>query len=159
MSKITSIKELYQLKESIKNNDKTMLVGFDVSKEYSDICFMDSAHNILLKNFRFPHSREGFNTMLNKVYSIRESFEKQSIFCGLEPTGKYHKPLASFLIQNDLPVCQISTVIAKDNRRTLDGSWRKNDSKDALNITDLMFQGKVLYRKVIELRNLSQFLS
>ena len=145
MSKITSIKGLYQLKEAIKNNDKTMLVGFDVSKEFSDMCIIDSAHNVLLKNFRFSNTREGFDTMLSKVYVTKDSFCKQDIFCGFEPTGKYHKPLALFLLQNDLSICQISTVIAKDNRRTLDGSWRKNDVKDALNITDLMFQGKVLF--------------
>ncbi|MFH1288143.1 MAG: IS110 family transposase [bacterium] len=145
MPKIASIKELYQLKETIKNNGNTMLVGFDVSKEYSDMCFMDSAHNILLKNFRFSNNRKGFNSMLNKIYVTKDVFGKQDIFCGFEPTGQYHKPLAAFLLQKDLPVCQISTMIAKDNRRTLDGSWRKNDAKDALNVTDLMSQGKVLY--------------
>ena len=142
------IQELYQIKENIKNNDKTILVGFDVSKAFTDMCIIDSAHNILLKNYRFSNSREGFNTMLDKINATKDKYAKQAIFCGFEPTGKYHKPLALFLLNNDLPVCQISTIIARDNRRSLDGSWRKNDEKDALNITDLMFQGKIMYYPV-----------
>ncbi len=145
MAKITCIQELYQVKESIKNNDNTMLVGFDVSKAFTDMCIMDSAHNILLKRFRFSNDREGFNTTFAKINATKDKYGKQAIFCGFEPTGRYHKPLALFLLQNDLAVCQISTVIAKDNRRSLDGSWRKNDSKDALNVADLMFQGKIMY--------------
>ncbi|MCK5491967.1 MAG: IS110 family transposase, partial [Candidatus Omnitrophica bacterium] len=118
---------------------------FDVSKEFSDLCLTDSAQNILLKKYKFAHTKKGFNKMLNKVYSIKDKFNKQDIFCGLEPTGKYHKPLASFLLKKDLALCLISTVVSSDNRRSLDGSWRKNDSKDAFNITDLMSRNRFLF--------------
>jgi transposase len=36
-------------------------------------------------------------------------------------------------------------VVAKENRKSLDGRWKKNDPRDAYNVTDLIFQGKMFY--------------
>ena len=62
-----------------------------------------------------------------------------------EPTGNYHKPVASYLIKNGYQVVGIFSVAAKENRKTLDGRWKKNDPRDAFNILDLVRQGKMFY--------------
>ena len=36
-------------------------------------------------------------------------------------------------------------VAAHENRKTLDGRWDTNDSRDAANVGDLMSQGKCLF--------------
>jgi len=64
---------------------------------------------------------------------------------GLEPTGTYHQAVATFLEQQGADVLLISSSVAYWNRRTQDGTWDKNDRKDAANCADLLEQGKVLF--------------
>jgi transposase len=42
-------------------------------------------------------------------------------------------------------VVLVSGVAAHENRKTLDGRWDTNDSRDAANVADLMSQGKCLF--------------
>jgi transposase len=63
----------------------------------------------------------------------------------VEPTGTYHQAVATFLEQQGALVTFVSNHVAHLNRRTLDGTWDKNDPKDAHNLGDLLEQGKVLF--------------
>jgi transposase len=67
------------------------------------------------------------------------------VVCGLEPTGTYHQALATFLEAQGADVVFLSSSVAYWNRRTQDGTWDKNDRKDAANCADLLEQGKVLF--------------
>jgi transposase len=67
------------------------------------------------------------------------------VVCGLEPTGTYHQAVAAFLEAQGADVVFLSSSVAYWNRRTQDGTWDKNDRKDAANCADLLEQGKVLF--------------
>ena len=42
-------------------------------------------------------------------------------------------------------VVLVSGVAAHENRKTLDGRWDSNDTRDAANVADLISQGKCLF--------------
>jgi transposase len=79
----------------------------------------------------------------------------------MEPTANYHKPLGDFLIRRLGHVVLVSGVAAKENRKTLDGRWDKNDVRDPANIADLISQGKFLFYEYAEpfLRELRDLLA
>ena len=62
-----------------------------------------------------------------------------------KPTGTYHQAIAAFLERQGADVLLLSSSVAYWNRRTQDGTWDKNDRKDAANCADLLEQGKVLF--------------
>ena len=63
----------------------------------------------------------------------------------MEPTANYHKPLGEHLIRCGHQVVWVSGVAAHENRKTLDGRWDTNDTRDAANVADLVSQGKCLF--------------
>jgi transposase len=63
----------------------------------------------------------------------------------MEPTGNYHKPLGEHLIRCGHKVVLVSGVAAHESRKTLDGRWDTNDTRDAANVADLVSQGKCLF--------------
>jgi hypothetical protein len=65
---------------------------------------------------------------------------KRVVF-GMEPTANYHKPLGEHLIRCGHGVVLVSGVAAHENRKTLDGRWDSNDTRDAANVAD--FPGEV----------------
>ena len=69
---------------------------------------------------------------------------KRVVF-GMEPTANYHKPLGEHLIRCGHGVVLVSGVAAHENRKTLDGRWDSNDTRDAANVADLVSQGKCLF--------------
>jgi len=78
-------------------------------------------------------------------------------------TGTYHRALATFLEGQGADVVLSSSSVAAWNRRTQDGTWDKNDRKDAANCADLLEQGKVLFYSqptgaLAELRHLVRLL-
>ena len=69
---------------------------------------------------------------------------------GLEPTGNYHKPLASWLLDRDQLLVLVSNRSIADNRQTLDGRWDKNDTKDSANVADLLCQAKCQFYERVD---------
>jgi hypothetical protein len=53
--------------------------------------------------------------------------------------------VATFLESQGADVVLVSSTVAYWNRRTQDGTWDKDDRKDAANRADLLEQGKVLF--------------
>ena len=138
--------ELYrQLKLNIRSNPKILIVGIDVSKDSSVACVADGTKHVYLKKFKFPNSVEGLNSIMHSVENIKQKHSKDIAVWALEPTGNFHKPIAHFLIKNNYHVVGVSTIAVKENRKTLDGRWRKSDPKDAYNIVDLVSQGKMYF--------------
>lgn len=144
---LSRIEQFRQLKKSIRRSNKFLIVGIDVGKKSSVACVTDTMKNIYLKKFKFSNTREDMDTLINKVTQLKTEYQKKNIVWAMEPTGNYHKPLVSYLGKKKFIVVGVSTVAAKENRKSLDGRWRKSDPKDAYNITDLVSQGKMYYQK------------
>ncbi len=58
-------------------------------------------------------------------------------------------------------VVLVAGIDVKNNRKTIDGRWDKNDTKDPAVIADLMSQGKILFYEYppMSLRDLRNLLS
>ena len=146
MFSISKIEKFRHMKSTIRKNPDLLLIGIDVSKNSSTTCFYNVEKEILLKNYRVTHTHEGFHQFIEKIEQIRHNNKFCEVVIGVEPTGNYHKTLCEFLKSKGYCVVYVSSVVAKNNRKTMDnGRWGKNDPKDALNITDLLAQGKILF--------------
>ena len=158
---LSRLAEFRQLKNDIRGSDRHLIIGIDIAKEKHHAFFGTAKGKSLLRKLVFENNRVGFETLLHrtKVFMAQEGLNK--IVLGVEPTADYHKPLAEYLINNGLPVVMVSNQAAKENRKTLDGRWDKNDTKDSANISDLMSQGKFLYYDLppLPMRDLRNLLS
>ena len=154
MNSLSYIERFRQIKNELRKNHNFLLIGIDVSKNTHVACIMNSLKNVYHKKFRFPNNSEGINSLVSATDAIMRKNNYTEIVFALEPTGNYHKPLANYLHDLGHIVCYVSSVAAKENRKTIDGRWRKNDPDDAYNITDLLNQGKIMF---YDLENQKQF--
>lgn len=146
MNTLSQIDQFRLVKSSLQKENNYLLIGVDVSKNFSTACFYNRAHGAILKNYRCQHSLSGFQQFFEKIESLRSTHELDRVIVGVEPTGNYHKALVEFLKDKGYLVVYVSSVAAVNNRKTLDGGrWGKNDPKDAFNIVDLIAQGKILF--------------
>src|SRR5512139_2981211 len=88
---------------------------------------------------------EGFRKLLGQAAALKVQGGLKKVVFGMEPTGDYHKPLGEHLIRCGHSVVLVSGVAACENRKTVDGRWDTNDTRDAANVADLMSQGKCLF--------------
>jgi len=144
-STLARLAEFSQLKKEIRGSDRHLIVGIDVAKEKHHAFFGTATGKSFLRRLIFDNNREGFETLLQRAQVIITQEGLDKVVFGVESTADYHKPLAEFLINNGLTVVLISNEAAKENRKTLDGRWDKNDTKDSANVADLISQGKFLY--------------
>lgn len=146
MSSITQLEQFRLVKSAVKKENGYLLIGLDASKNFSTACFYNRAQGVLVKSYRCQHSWLGFQEFFEKIESLKVKHAFERVLVGVEPTGNYHKVLVEFLRTKGYLVVYVSSVAAKNNRKTLDGGrWGKNDPKDAFNIVDLMIQGKILF--------------
>jgi transposase len=99
----------------------------------------------LLKRLVFENNVEGFRKLLAQAEAMKVQEGLKKVVFGMEPTGNYHKPLGEHLIRCGHLVVLVSGVGAYENRKTLDGRWDTNDTRDAANVADLVSQGKCLF--------------
>ena len=99
----------------------------------------------LLKRMVFENNFEGFQNLSDHEDSLKVRFGLDKVIYGFEPTANYHKPLAEHLIECFRNVVLVSGTAVNNNRKTIDGRWDKNDTKDPAVIADLISQGKILF--------------
>lgn len=120
---------------------RTLLVGIDISKDYSDACigFRDE---IIQKNLHFNNNLSGFQKLVETVTLIMKQKKSKFVIIGLEPTSVYWQPLYYFLIDKKFAVVTIDSRVAYHNRKTMNFDQSKSDKKDAVTIFDLVGQQK-----------------
>jgi len=134
-----------QIKSEIRGSDEYLIVGIDVAKNRHH-AFMGSAKgHSLLRKMVFENNLGDFGKLLERSEAVKIQNALTKVVYGMEPTGNYHKPLGSYLIQNGCQVVLVTGKAVKNNRELLDGRWDKNDNKDPANVADLISQGKCLY--------------
>lgn len=146
MNTITPIEQFRQLKEILRRQPtQVIIVGLDVGKLNSTTCIADGQKTIINKKIKISNTAQGLQRLKEQIMMIKNTDQKKHIVIGMEPTGNYHKPIANYFLKQHFQVVGISTVTAHENRRTLDGRWKKNDPKDAYNIVDLISQNKCFF--------------
>jgi len=146
--KATRRQQFCQIQSEITGSDQYQVVGIDVAKDKHHAFMGTASGKTLLKKLIFENDRDGFRKLLQRCEAARVQNGLAKIVFGLEPTGNYHKPLGSHLIESGCHVVLVTGKAVKDNRRQLDGRWDKNDTKDAANVADLVSRGRCLYYDV-----------
>jgi transposase len=156
--KLNRLEIFRQLKVQIRGSEEYMLVGIDIAKEQHR-AFWGTPNGKMIQRLTFENNRNGFKTLERNTKELMKRNKLTKAVYGIEPTSRYHKPLAEYLIRQGENVVYVSNVAVKRNRELLDGRWDKNDDKDAANVADLVGQARCLYyempdEKVIQLRSL-----
>ena len=139
------LEEFRQLRREIRGSKEHLIVGIDVAKDKHHAFFGTATGNTLLKRLVFGNDLEGFRKLLTYVDALKvQNCLEKEVF-GLEPTANYHKPLGEHLIKCGRSVVLVSGNAVSNNRKSMDGRWDKNDTKDSANIADLISQGKFMY--------------
>ena len=151
--------EFRQFKKEIRGSAEHLLVGIDVDKDKHHAFFGTATGKTLFKRLVFENNVEGFRKLLAQAEAMKVQEGLKKVVFGMEPTGNYHKPLGEHLIRCGHGVVLVSGVAAHENRKTLDGRWDTNDTRDAANVADLVSQGKCLFYEfpvgaIQDLRNL-----
>lgn len=146
MNKITPMDQFRQIKKMLYHEpSQVIILGLDIGKNNSVACIADGRKIIIIKKMKISNTKSGLERLKEQIMVIKNTTNKKYIVVGLEPTGNYHKPIANYFLKQHFQVVGISTVIAHENRKTLDGRWKKNDPKDAYNIVDLIAQNKFFF--------------
>ena len=139
------LEEFRQFRKEIRGSAEYLVVGIDVAKEKHHAFFGTATGKTLFKRLVFENSIEGFRKLLGQAEAMKVQEGLTKVVFGMEPTGNYHKPLGEHLIRCGQGVVLVSGVAAHENRKTLDGRWDTNDTRDAANVADLVSQGKCLF--------------
>jgi len=148
-----------QFKAEIRSSGDYLIVGIDVAKERHHAFFGTSTGRTLLRRLIFDNNQAGFKQLITRASQLQSEHGLGRVVYGLEPTGNYHKPLSSWLLEQDQMLVLVSSKAISDNRQTIDGRWDKNDTKDSANVADLIAQGKCQFfempdTRLVALRNL-----
>jgi len=139
------LEEFRQFRKEIRGSAEYLLVGIDVAKDKHYAFFGTATGKTLFRRLVFENNREGFRKLLVQAEAMKVQEGLKKVVFGMEPTGNYHKPLGEHLIRCGQGVVLVSGVAAHENRKTLDGRWDTNDTRDAANVADLVSQGKCLF--------------
>ena len=140
----TRVKRFRELKSTLRTNRKRLLVGLDIAQAEHVVHLRHAHTRVVVPQFAIPNSTRGFAQLWARIQQAQRATGCREVVCGLEPTGTYHQAVATFLEMQGADVVLLSSSVAYWNRRTQDGTWDKNDRKDAANCADLLEQGKVL---------------
>ena len=120
-------KQYCQIVQEITGSDQYLVVGIDVGKDKHHAFMGSATGKSLFRKLIFENDLDGFSRLLKTAEEIKSQNGLSKIIYGVEPTGNYHKPLASHLIRCDCNVVLVSGVAVKRNRELLDGRWDKHD--------------------------------
>jgi len=120
----------------------TLIVGIDIAKKLEWARFTDYRGLEIAKALKFNNDKQGFESILARIKAICKEKKVDRIIVGMEPTGHYWKPLANYLILNQIKVVMVNPYHTKRAKELDDNSPTKNDQKDALTIARLIRDGR-----------------
>lgn len=139
------LEQFRQIKKEIRGSNEYLIVGIDVAKDKNYAFFGTATGDTLKKKLIFENNLVGFQRLMDHEDSLKVRHGLSKVIYGFEPTANYHKPLEEHLIRCARNVVLVSGTAVKSNRKTIDGRWDKNDTKDPAVIADLISQGKFLF--------------
>ncbi len=142
---VQRVKRFRALKATLRSHRARLLVGIDVAQAAHVVHLRHAHTRVVVPTLTIPNTRAGFAQLWARIQQAQRATGCREVVCGLEPTGTYHEAVAQFLEAHGADVLLISSSVAYWNRRTQDGTWAKDDRKDAANCADLLEQGKVLF--------------
>lgn len=110
-------------------------VGIDAAKRKHDCCIL-GPQGKPYPVFSFPNSREGFQTLFQKLFSLCP--DKGQIKIGLEATGPYSENLINALVSRSLPVLRMNPFLVKNFKSSMSLRKTKTDKVDAQTIARMV---------------------
>ncbi|MFA7573263.1 MAG: IS110 family transposase [Lutispora sp.] len=112
-----------------------LVVGIDVASEFSFAAVLCPDGSQYRKPFKFSHTEDGFNYLIEQIKKAEEEFVTKPVFF-MESTGVYHLTLFHFLKDNKFETLVINPLVTNSNKNK---SIRKvkNDRNDSLSIARL----------------------
>jgi len=142
---VQRVKRFRELKATLRTKRDRLLVGLDIAQA-EHVAQLRHAHTrIVVPTLTIPNTTRGFAQLWARIQQAQRATGCQEVVCGLEPTGTYHQAVATFLEAQGADVVLLSSSVAYWHRRMQDGTWDKNDRKDAANCAELLEDGKVLF--------------
>ena len=111
-------------------------VGIDVAKDKHDCFVMNSEGEVLADVFTIPNSREGFETLVQRLRTCTSPSDKIKV--GLEATGHYSYNILGFLLDCGLPTYVINPLHTNLYRKSLSLRKTKTDRVDARTIAAML---------------------
>ena len=111
-------------------------VGIDVAKDKHDCFIICSEGEVLAEVFTIPNSREGFETLLQRIRACTSPMDKIKV--GLEATGHYSYHILGFLLDNGLATFVINPLHTNLYRKSLSLRKTKTDRVDARTIAAML---------------------
>jgi len=119
-----------------------LIIGIDIAKKLQWARFTDYRGLELSKALKFSNDKKGFESILARIEAICKFKKLDKVIVGMEPTGHYWKPLANYLILNQITVVMVNPYHTKRAKELDDNSPTKSDQKDALTIARLVSDGR-----------------
>ncbi|MGE7931835.1 IS110 family transposase, partial [Viridibacillus arvi] len=130
--------------------DNTLVVGIDIAKRVHYACFVDERGRVMEKAFAVHQSKEGFESLYEKIRLTMKETQKTEVVVGIEPTGHYWMNLAYFLDQYGIPLVMVNPMHVKRSKELDDNLPTKHDKKDALVIARLVKDGRFSYPRLLK---------
>ncbi|SES44759.1 transposase, partial [Psychrobacillus sp. OK032] len=130
--------------------ENTLVVGMDIAKRVHYACFVDDRGRMIEKAFPVNQSKEGFESLYEKILQTMQETKKTEVIVGIEPTGHYWMNLAYFLDQYGIPLVMVNPLHVKRSKELDDNLPTKNDKKDALVIARLLKDGRFSYPRILK---------
>ena len=92
---------------------KTIVVGIDIAKSRQWARFVDYRGMEIGKAVSFNNDREGFEYIVSEIRTKIKMFDAEKVFVGMEPTGHYWKPLANYLMKQNITVVLVNPYHTK----------------------------------------------
>ncbi|WP_391122421.1 IS110 family transposase [Psychrobacillus sp. L3] len=130
--------------------ENTLVVGIDIAKHVHYACFVDERGRVIEKAFAVHQSKEGFESLYEKIRQTLLETQKTEVIVGIEPTGHYWMNLAYFLDQYGISLVMVNPMHVKRSKELDDNLPTKNDKKDALVIARLLKDGRFSYPRILK---------
>lgn len=131
----TIAKKLAQVKPG------TVFAGLDLGLDDCTVVVL-GAGGQRLDRFKAPHSRDGYEYLLQRLQQGVSRSAANGVWVGMEPTNYYWKLVAVFLNQHQVPFRLVNALTVKRHREGDQLDKAKDDWRDAGMIADLLRTGK-----------------
>ena len=111
-------------------------VGIDVAKDKHDCFILNSEGEVLADVFTIPNTAEGYDYLLQAIYSCTRPQDKIKV--GLEATGHYSYNILGFLLNKGLPTYVLNPLHTNLYRKSLSLRKTKTDRVDARTIAAML---------------------
>ncbi len=96
----------------------------------------------LLRKLIFENNLEGFCKLLTHVKAVKAQHGLSESVFGMEPTGNYHKPLCSYLVNENHQVVLVSVQAVKNRARGEESVHRQGLPPAKIALFRALFRGR-----------------